>query len=153
MPEHRDHAVKLAPLTKSTSPTACAEHGKWTTPPSAPPHHKVLDFATIDAAENQRIISSGSMTFTMVGCSGDPDTPANTDAVAAAMTSAAGSSFFYHLGDITYTPDEKAVARARMIQPRTMRSSASTWTVICTDRCTFGSSSSRPSRDPSRRRS
>ena len=107
MPEHRDHVVKLATLTKSMNPIACAEHGTWTTPPSAPPHHKALEFATIDSAENQRIISSGSMTFTMVGCSGDPDTPANTDAVAAAMTSADGSSFFYHLGDITYTPDEK----------------------------------------------
>ena len=83
--------------------TKCAEHGVWTSPSAPPAIQKPLDFSAIDADENQRIISSGKMSFAMVGCSGDPATQTNTGAVAEAMTAAGDTSFFYHLGDIIYT--------------------------------------------------
>lgn len=83
--------------------TKCAEHGVWTDVPTpAPAGLHSLDFSVIDADENQRIISSGKMSFAMVGCSGDPDTPTNTEAVARAITADDDTSFFYHLGDIIY---------------------------------------------------
>ena len=54
--------------------TKCAEHGIWTSVPTPPPAgQQSLDFSAIDSDENQRIISSGKMSFAMVGCSGDPD--------------------------------------------------------------------------------
>jgi hypothetical protein len=96
--------------TKGDQATQCAEHGTWSPVPPPPASHTALDFSAIDPGENQRIISAGTMTFAMVGCSGDPGTTAaasNTEAVAAAMTNAGTSSFFYHLGDITYTFAEK----------------------------------------------
>jgi hypothetical protein len=53
--------------------TLCAEHGIWTSVPTPPPAgQKPLDFNAIDAKENQRILSSERMSFSMVGCSGDP---------------------------------------------------------------------------------
>src|SRR5208283_967161 len=83
--------------------TKCAEHGVWTGVPTPPPAgQQPLDFSAIDADENQRIISSGKMSFAMVGCSGDPDTQTNTEAVARAITADNDTSFFYHLGDIIY---------------------------------------------------
>jgi acid phosphatase type 7 len=83
--------------------TKCAEHGIWTGVPTPPPaRQKPLDFSTIDARENQQIISSGKMSFAMVGCSGDPDTGKNTKAVAKAMIAADDTSFLFHLGDIIY---------------------------------------------------
>jgi acid phosphatase type 7 len=82
--------------------TKCAEHGIWTSVPTPPPAgQQSLDFSAIDSDENQRIISSGKMSFAMVGCSGDPDTQTNTEAVAHAIT-ADNTSFFFHLGDIIY---------------------------------------------------
>jgi len=83
-------------------PTKCAAHGVWTSPPAPPAGQKSLDFSALDAGENQRIIASGKMSFAMVGCSGDPETLTNTEAVAAAITAANDTSFFYHLGDIIY---------------------------------------------------
>lgn len=81
----------------------CAEHGVWTAPPKAPPaNQKPLDFSAIDAEENERIISSGKMSFAMVGCSGDPEDVAETKTVAHAIAAADDTSFFYHLGDIIY---------------------------------------------------
>jgi acid phosphatase type 7 len=87
-------------------PTRCAEHGVWTDvtqvrhpPANQPP----LPFSSVDPEENQRILSSGKMSFAMVGCSGDPTTGANTQAVAAAISADQDLSFFYHLGDIIYT--------------------------------------------------
>jgi acid phosphatase type 7 len=83
--------------------TQCAEHGIWTSVPTPPPAgQKPLNFSTIDAKENQRIISSGKMSFAMVGCSGDPVKGKKTKAVAKAMIAADDTSFFYHLGDIIY---------------------------------------------------
>jgi len=87
-------------------PTACAEHGVWTdvTQVKHPPgHHPALEFSTVDPEENQRILSSGRMSFATVGCSGDPTTGTNTQAVAAAISVDPDLSFFYHLGDIIYT--------------------------------------------------
>lgn len=83
--------------------TKCAEHGVWTAAPKAPPAgQKPLDFNVIDADENKRIISSGEMSFAMVGCSGDPEDGTQTKAVAHAIAAAEDTSFFYHLGDIIY---------------------------------------------------
>jgi hypothetical protein len=97
--------------------TKCAEHGTWSPLPTPPASQPALDFGAIDPDENQRIAAAGTMTFTMVGCSGDPrseaaaahskSAPSYTEAVAAAMIKVGGSSFFYHLGDITYTFAEK----------------------------------------------
>ena len=85
------------------NPTACAEHGVWTTPPKPPPAgQKPLDFSVIDADENKRIVSSGKMSFAMVGCSGDPTDHTETKAVAHAIAADPDASFFYHLGDIIY---------------------------------------------------
>jgi hypothetical protein len=82
--------------------TECAEHGVWTgVPTPAPAGQQPLDLSAIDADENQRIISSGKMRFAMVGCSGDPNTPTNTEAVARAITAGTDTSFFFHLGDRT----------------------------------------------------
>jgi len=88
------------------SDTSCAENGIYTPLPAAAPSNTVLDFNTIDPVGNQSIVSSGAMSFSMVGCSGDPATQTNTLAVAEAMIQAGPGSFFYHLGDLTYTPDE-----------------------------------------------
>lgn len=83
--------------------TKCAEHGVWTAAPKAPPAgQKPLDFNVIDGDENKRIISSGEMSFAMVGCSGDPEDGTQTKAVAHAIAAADDTSFFYHLGDIIY---------------------------------------------------
>lgn len=82
--------------------TKCAEHGVWTSLPAPPAGQKPLDFSAIDADENQRIVSSRKMSFAMVGCSGDPETQTDTETVAAAITAANDTSFFYHLGDIIY---------------------------------------------------
>jgi acid phosphatase type 7 len=83
--------------------TQCAEHGIWTSVPTPPPAgQKPLNFSALDGKENQRIISSGKMSFAMVGCSGDPATGKQTKAVAKAMIDDDDTSFFYHLGDIIY---------------------------------------------------
>ena len=82
--------------------TKCAEHGVWTSAPAPPAIHQPLGFNVIDTDENQQIVSSGKMSFAMVGCSGDPETQTNTGAVAQAITAAGDTSFFYHLGDIIY---------------------------------------------------
>jgi len=87
-------------------PTACAEHGVWTdvTQIKHPPaSHPPLEFSAVDPEEYQRVLSSGKMSFAMVGCSGDPENGDNTKAVAAAICADPDLSFFYHLGDIIYT--------------------------------------------------
>jgi Calcineurin-like phosphoesterase len=87
-------------------PTLCAEHGVWTdiTQVKHPPaNQRPLQFSSVDPDENQRILSSGKMSFAMVGCSGDPKSGHNTKAVAAAISADRDLSFFYHLGDIIYT--------------------------------------------------
>jgi hypothetical protein len=88
------------------TPTSCAEHGVWTDidqiqhPPANP---KALEFSSVDPDENKTILSSGKMSFAMVGCSGDPKSGINTKAVAAAISADKDLSFFYHLGDMIYT--------------------------------------------------
>jgi hypothetical protein len=47
--------------------TMCAEHSVFSNPSARPAGQKPLDLSTINAAENQRIISSGKMSFAMVG--------------------------------------------------------------------------------------
>jgi len=91
---------------KPSDPTKCAEHGVWTdiTQVKHPPaNQRAFEFSSVDPDENQRILSSGKMTFAMVGCSGDPTTGINTQAVAAAISADKDLSFFYHLGDMIYT--------------------------------------------------
>jgi acid phosphatase type 7 len=89
-------------MSKDAEKLKCVEHGVFTSPPARPAGKDPLDLAAIDPAENQRIISSGKMSFAMVGCTGDPQTPAATEAVAKAMIAADDTSFFYHLGDVIY---------------------------------------------------
>jgi hypothetical protein len=89
-------------FTRAKALAKCAEHDTWTSPPTPPAGQKPLDFSIIDAAENQRISSSGRMSIAMVGCSGDPQTQEKVEAVAKAITAATDTSFFYHLGDIIY---------------------------------------------------
>ncbi len=101
--QHKRHALKGG---QPSGPTACAEHGVWTdvTQVRHPPaNQQPLQFSSVDPEENQRILSSGKMSFAMVGCSGDPTTGANTQAVATAIAADKSLSFFYHLGDIIYT--------------------------------------------------
>jgi predicted phosphodiesterase len=85
---------------------ACAEHGVWTdvTQVKSPPaNQRPLQFSGVDPEENERILVSGKMSFAIVGCSGDPTTGANTQAVADAVSQDKDLSFLYHLGDIIYT--------------------------------------------------
>jgi hypothetical protein len=89
---------------KGSKSTACAEHGVWTDVPAPPlATQQPLSFSSIDANGNEQIVSSGKMTFTMVGCSGDPSDGTNTKAVATAIATAGDSSLLYHLGDLIYT--------------------------------------------------
>src|SRR5208337_213715 len=72
--KHKPHAFKES---QPSGPSACAEHGVWTdvTQVKHPPaKHQPLQFSSVDPEENQRILSSGKMTFALVGCSGDPTT-------------------------------------------------------------------------------
>ena len=101
-------------------PTACAEHGVWTdvTQIKHPPaSHPPLQFSAVDPEENQRILSSGKMTFAMVGCSGDPENGANTQAVAAAISADPDLSFFYHLGDIISTISGSDIEGSEPVKP------------------------------------
>ena len=101
--KHKEVASKRG---QPSGPTACAEHGVWTdmTQVKRPPsNQQPLEFSSVDAEENQRILTSGKMSFAMVGCSGDPATGANTKAVAKAISEDKDLSFLYHLGDIIYT--------------------------------------------------
>jgi hypothetical protein len=101
--KHKQPASKAG---QPSGPIACAEHGVWTdvTQVRHPPaKHYPLQFGSVDPEENQRILASGKMSFAMVGCSGDPTTGENTQAVAKAISADKDLSFFYHLGDIIYT--------------------------------------------------
>src|SRR6516162_6719913 len=101
--KHKEFASKGG---QPSGPTACAEHGVWTdvTQVKRPPsNQQPLEFSSVDPEENQRILTSGKMSFAMVGCSGDPTTGANTKAVAKAVSEDKDLSFLYHLGDIIYT--------------------------------------------------
>ncbi|HEY8687414.1 MAG TPA: hypothetical protein VIO57_17575, partial [Chloroflexota bacterium] len=54
--------------------SACVEHGVWTlvsTPPPRTTDAFTLHYKDIDAAEHDRIVRAGRMTFHLVGCSGD----------------------------------------------------------------------------------
>ena len=105
--------------------TSCAEHGKWTPVPAAPPADLArftLRLADIDPAEDARIAQSGVMSFHAVGCSGDYSDHAPQQAVADAMaaqvedagtagrpgTPAVPASFFYQLGDVVYMDENKS---------------------------------------------
>jgi acid phosphatase type 7 len=90
----------------------CAQHGVWTTPPAPPADQKPLELSAIDPVENQRIISSGKMSFAWVGCSGDPETQTHTEAVAESIIAANDTSFFYHLGDIAYIEENGSTSGA-----------------------------------------
>jgi hypothetical protein len=94
-------------MSKDSEKLECVEHGVFTNPPARAAGQGVLELSAIDDAENQRIISSGKMSFAMVGCSGDPETPKATEAVADAIIADNDTSFFYHLGDIIYIKKAK----------------------------------------------
>jgi hypothetical protein len=101
--KHQESASKGG---QPAGPTACAEHGVWTdmTQVKRPPsNQQPLEFSSVDPEENQRILTSGKMSFAMVGCSGDPTNGDHTKAVAKAISDDKDLSFFYHLGDIIYT--------------------------------------------------
>jgi hypothetical protein len=70
------------------SATACVEHGIWTPVPTPPPraiYAFTLHYKDIDAAEHDRIVQTGRMTFHMVGCSGDSSDHQPQQAVANGM--------------------------------------------------------------------
>jgi len=70
------------------SATACVEHGIWTPVPTPPPptiDAFTLHYKDIDAAEHDRIVQRGRMTFHMVGCSGDSSDHQPQQAVADGM--------------------------------------------------------------------
>lgn len=119
--DHKNHASTKAPTGVDTrkagkksgkkggqpsDPAKCAEHGVWTdiTQVKHPPvNQQPLEFGSVDPDENKNILSSGKMTFAMVGCSGDPKSGTNTKAVATAISADKDLSFVYHLGDMIYT--------------------------------------------------
>ena len=104
----------------------CVEHGIWKPVPEAPPNKPAgltLKLKDIDAKLVGRIKHKDVLTFHMVGCTGDYEDHDAQFGVAAAMAAqvksakAAGlkgspadkASFFYHLGDVIYKPDQKKV--------------------------------------------
>jgi hypothetical protein len=103
-----------SPSAKTPLSDSCVENNSWAAvpvPPSPPSPQAplVLALETIDLAAAAQIAKTQQMKFHTLGCSGDPDTPAPGQAVAAAMASqAAGASFLYHLGDVIYRPDKSA---------------------------------------------
>ena len=104
--KQREFETASASAASESSPTRCAEHGLWTdvTQVKHPPaDHQPLPFSSVDPDENERILSSGKMSFAMVGCSGDPINRTNTQAVGAALSTDKDLSFLYHLGDMIYT--------------------------------------------------
>jgi hypothetical protein len=100
--------------------SACVEHGIWTPVPTPPPHiidALTLHYKDIDAADHDRIIGAGRMTFHLVGCSGDASDHQPQQVVADGMAQqvrdpgawgasdeATNASFLYHLGDVIYKP-------------------------------------------------
>lgn len=101
--------------------TGCVEHGVWTPVPVAPPSAIdafTLHYKDIDAADHDRIVQAGRMTFHLVGCTGDASERRPQQAVADGMAAqvhdpgagatsrarATNASFLYHLGDIIYKP-------------------------------------------------
>jgi Calcineurin-like phosphoesterase len=103
---HKHMHHKKDSASPPASPTACAEHGVWadmTQVKHPPADHQPLQFTNADPDENERILSSGKMSFAMVGCSGDPMIETNTQAVGAAISADKDLSFLYHLGDMIYT--------------------------------------------------
>jgi hypothetical protein len=94
---------------KNTNPNgACIEKGVWTALPNAVPATTNFVFTPS---------GTGTMTFHMVGCSGDPDLTGPGLAVAGGMASqingpanpAVAPSFLYHMGDIAYTESGSAM--------------------------------------------
>ena len=89
-------------MSKSNPNGKCIEKGVWTPLPNPVPSK--TNFVFTPAA-------TGSMTFHMVGCSGDPSVTGPGLAVAGGMaaqivrpgTPAVSPSFLYHLGDLAYT--------------------------------------------------
>jgi hypothetical protein len=107
--KHKEREFETASARAASEPasrTRCAEHGVWTdvTRVKHPPaDHQPLQFSSVDPDENERILSSGKMSFAMVGCSGDAINGTNTQAVGAALSADKDLSFLYHLGDMIYT--------------------------------------------------
>jgi hypothetical protein len=81
---------------------SCADKGVWAPVPAKLPKSTLLSLKTIDRDEDKSISNAGKMSFHMTGCSGNYDDTTNTAAVATTMIVQGGSSFLYHLGDVTY---------------------------------------------------
>ncbi len=89
-------------MSKTNPSGACIEKGVWTPLPNPVPSTTNLVFTPS---------ATGSMTFHMVGCSGDPSVTGPGLAVAGGMAAqittpaspAVSPSFLYHLGDLAYT--------------------------------------------------
>ena len=103
--------------TKGIASNSCVEHGVWTPVPIMP--KLALNFKVIDSKENDKIKTSGSMSFHTVGCTGNYSDHVAQRQVAAAMASQinlktgkikkegeVSPSFFYHLGDIAYKDED-----------------------------------------------
>lgn len=107
----------------TNSADTCVEDGQWTPVPVDPPtalKDFTLPFSEVDASENERMRTSGVMSFHMVGCAGDFSHHKHQQRVADAMASQVDSpgdagirnepatnvSFFFHLSDVVYKPDE-----------------------------------------------
>jgi Calcineurin-like phosphoesterase len=86
----------------SKGANSCADKEVWTPVSAKVPKKTSLSLKTIDPDEHKSISNAGRMSFHMTGCSGNYDDTTNTAAVATAMITQGGSSFLYHLGDITY---------------------------------------------------
>lgn len=109
-------------MDKNTD-TTCVEKSIWTPVPVDPPttlSDFTLHLSDVDPSENDRIKESGVMSFHMAGCAGDFLHHNYQQAVANAMAAqvyspgfpgvsngpATNASFFFHLGDVVYKPDE-----------------------------------------------
>ena len=107
------------------SPLSCVEKGLWTPVPRQPPatlDHYTLRLKEVDPAASEQIVQAETMTFHLVGCSGDFSDHRPQEAVAQAMAEQAHdagtagiphgpahpSSFLYHLGDVVYKDENVA---------------------------------------------
>lgn len=108
-------------LATSDPNLACVEHAVWTPVPTSgitapqPTDHLALTLAAVAPDEHDRIVATGTMSWHMVGCTGNYGDHQAQELVAATMAAQlAGDtshepgtavSFMYHLGDVVYRPD------------------------------------------------
>lgn len=102
---------------------SCVEHGIWTAVPKSPPttlDQFTLKLKEVDTGASDRITTEGTMTFHLVGCSGDFSNHQPQVWGASAMVAqvkdpgpiggqdhpVTAASFLYQLGDVVYKPDD-----------------------------------------------